>query len=136
MSMAFRLVLVVVFGGAVILGIVIGRSQAPPTAAAAATPTATALPVPLPNTVNIVPSGGDNPPAAYDPPLLTVHAGDRITWINLSSGPQTVTADNGAFNSDVLAPGQSYSWAASRVGRFTYGSYLWPTVRGEIDVSP
>ena len=136
MSLAFRLVLIVVFGGAVILGIVIGRSQAPPTAAAAPTPTATPLPVPPPGQVNIVPSGGTSPPAMYDPSQLTVRSGDKVTWTNLSTSPQTVTADNGAFNSDVLAPGESYTWTATRVGRFPYGSYLWPTVRGEIDVSP
>lgn len=136
MGTAFKLALVVIFGAAVIIGIVAGRSQAPPTAAAAPTPTATPLPVPLPDHINIVPGGSNSQPASYDPAVLTVHPGDKVTWTNLTSAPQTVTADNSTFNSDVLSPGQSYTWTASKAGKFPYGSYLSPNVRGEIDVTP
>lgn len=136
MDTAFKLALVVIFGGAVIIGIAAGRSQAAPTAAAAPTPTATALPVPAANQVEIVPGSSNDQPALYDPSVLPVHSGDKVTWTNLSSSPETATADNGAFNSDVLSPGQSYTWTAGRTGRFPYGSYLSPGVRGEIDVVP
>jgi len=136
MDTPFKLALVVIFGGAVIIGIIAGRSEAAPTAAAAPTPTATALPVPLPNHVNIIPGNSNDQPAFDDPSVLTVHPGDMVTWTNLTSGSQTATADSGVFNSDVLAPGQSYTWTATKTGRFPYGSYLSPNVRGEIDVVP
>lgn len=136
MGTAFKLALVMVFGGAVIIGIVLGRNQAPPTAAAAPTATSTPIPVPLPNHINIAPSGQNNPPAFYEPATLTVHPGDQVTWTNRSSSPQTVTADKGAFDSGVLSPGESFSWTAQKPGRYTYSSYLSPSLRGEVDVTP
>jgi plastocyanin len=134
--MVFRLLLVVAFGAAVIIGIVIGRSQPPPIAAAAPTPTATPLPAPLPNHVQIVPLSGNDPPAMYQPGTLAVHAGDHVTWTNLSSAAETATADNGSFDSGVLSQGESYTWTPSKPGKYPYGSYLSPNLRGEIDVSP
>jgi plastocyanin len=134
--MVFRLILVVVFGGAVIIGIVVGRSQSPPTAAAGPAPTATALPVPLPDHIEIVPAPGNDPPATYRPATLTIHVGDHVTWTNLSGTTETATADNGAFDTGVLGQGESYTWTSSKPGKYIYGSYLSPNLRGEIDVSP
>lgn len=64
-------------------------------------------------TVNI----GDN---YFSPSTMNVAAGTTVVWINNGTMAHTVTADNGAFDSGTLNPGQSFSWYFNTAGTFGY----------------
>jgi plastocyanin len=48
----------------------------------------------------------------------------------------TASANNGAFNTGVLAPGQSSSILMSSTGNFNYRCGIHPTMTGSLQVSP
>lgn len=137
MDTPFKLATVVILALAVLIGILAGRSQSFSATAGPTVPAVpTAFPAPPANTVDIVPNRSSNPSGRYDPAILTVRVGTKITWVNRSRVADTATADNGAFNSDVLSPGQHFSWRPSAAGTYQYGSFLYPGERGEIVVQP
>lgn len=133
MSFAFRVVVTCVFALAVFIGVLEARNQPPPRVSAGVVSTPTPVPAPVANAVMITGGGAS---VNYQPPVLTVHQGAAVTWTNHSPNDETVTADNGAFDSGVLTPGQSYHWTAAKTGRFSYGSYLQPGTSGVIVVQP
>ena len=55
----------------------------------------------------------------FEPRTLTVKAGTTVTWEN-KEGTHTVTSDNGAFESDTLSAGQSFSHKFDKPGRYPY----------------
>ena len=55
----------------------------------------------------------------FQPETLTIKAGDRVVWVNKDFFPHTATSEAGRFDSDDIAPGQSWT--------------LTPAARGEID---
>src|SRR5437588_10187458 len=113
----FKIGLVLTLGLAVIVGVAVAKSQ-PQATVAAPPPTPTVVPPLLPNRVDIVDSPGE-PPARFDPPVFQVRVGTTVTWTNDSASDQSVTADNGAFSSDVLSQGQSFTWRPVKPGRYT-----------------
>ena len=56
----------------------------------------------------------------FTPQNVTVNPGDIITWVNHGTASHTATADGGAFDSQTLAPGASYSIAFSGTGTYAY----------------
>ncbi len=70
----------------------------------------------------------------FEPAVLTVRPGERVTWINKDPFPHTVTAGNNAFDSGNLAPGVSWSLAARSAGTYPYGCSLHPTMKGTLIV--
>jgi plastocyanin len=54
---------------------------------------------------------------SFKPAHITVKRGTRVTWINKDMTKHTATASNGAFDSGVLRPGQSYSHTFKTAGR-------------------
>ena len=57
----------------------------------------------------------------FSPRELVVTLGTTIVWLNQDAAPHTATADDGrAFNTDILARGQSFRFTASQVGEFSY----------------
>jgi plastocyanin len=52
----------------------------------------------------------------YQPAVLTVKPGDRITWQNKDVVPHTATSA-GHFDSKQIAPGAQWSWTAAQKGR-------------------
>lgn len=135
MGMRFRLAVIGVLGLAVVIGIIAGRSQPPSSAAGAPTLIPTPIPAPLPNHVDVIPRSGD-PPARFNAPVLTVHVGQTVTWVNHTDIDHTATANNGAFNSDVLSPGQAFRWTPRRPGHYTYACFIHPGMQGVIVVNP
>jgi len=129
MSARFVLGLLVVLFLAVVIGLFTAHRQ--PAIVAAPVPTATPTPVPppLPNHVNIV-------AGAFDPSSLTVHVGQKVTWVDMDQQDHSVSADNGAFDLGVLSPGESTSWTPSKPGTYSYGSYLDPQLHGVVVVQP
>jgi hypothetical protein len=73
------------------------------------------LSAPPPPTVNvaILDSG-------FDPPTLSVPVGTVVVWTNKGAAPHTVTAVDGSFASDDLAPGATFPYQFAQLGTFQY----------------
>jgi plastocyanin len=82
----------------------------------------------------------------FDPPVVHVDAGDTLSWDNVSSSPQSVTAQGGAFDSSpgcdadhldrCLQPGQEYQFTFTAPGTFVYRSVVDPAHIGTVIVDP
>ncbi len=83
-----------------------------------------------PSTTHTVPIDG----LAFQPPALTVRAGDSIVWINKDPFPHTVTSQAGGFDSHPLQQAQSWTYVASKKGEFSYICTLHPTMKGTLRV--
>jgi hypothetical protein len=118
---------------AVGIGILAGKAQKVSSAAPRPAPTPTQIPVPPANEIYIIPDPSNPNNAVFfsgqSTTTAVVPAGQKITWVNKDTQSHSVTADNGAFSSDVLQPGESFSWVAKR-GRYPYGDFLHPDVHG------
>jgi plastocyanin len=71
---------------------------------------------------------------AFQPPNLTIDAGDTVTWTNRSLMAHTVTATAGMFDSGRLDAGASFSVAFPTPGTFIYGCTIHPTMKGRVTV--
>jgi plastocyanin len=71
---------------------------------------------------------------AYQPPQLTVLAGQTVTWRNSGLGPHTVTADAGQFSSGALQTGTTFSYTFSTPGTYAYSCTIHPTMHGRVVV--
>ena len=56
----------------------------------------------------------------FEPSVLRVSAGDRVTWVNHGRNPHTVVASDGAYASAVVQTGQSFSVTFAKEGRYRY----------------
>jgi plastocyanin/uncharacterized membrane protein len=74
-------------------------------------------------------SGGTPAPAThtvvikqmhFDPAEMTVNAGDTIEWKNEDIFSHTVTANDGSFDSGLIAPGQSWKTVVKKAGTIGY----------------
>ncbi|MGF6266747.1 plastocyanin [Paraburkholderia youngii] len=70
----------------------------------------------------------------FNPAALTVARGDRVVWVNKDLFPHTATADAKAFDSHDIAPDASWSYVASKVGRYAYSCTLHPTMHAVLNV--
>ncbi len=118
------------------IGVVAAHSQSPTTAATVVQSTPVSVPLPRSGTVFIVGAGTNGAAPSYLPATLTVRVGKKVTWINRDRVGHTATADSGAFNSDVLNPGQKYTWTAKQPGTYSYSDYTQSTLQGTIVVKP
>lgn len=134
--MLFKLGLVSVFVLAVLVGTLAGRAQTKTSALPPPTLLPTAIPTPAAAHVDIVTSGKQSPPAVYLPTLLTVRAGQTVTWTNKSSGDHSATANSGSFDSGALSPGETYTWTPKAAGTYSYSDIFYPDIAGAIDVRP
>lgn len=69
----------------------------------------------------------------FNPKMVTVKAGDTVTWTNKDDIPHTV-ADPGAFKSKALDTGDSFSFTFTTPGSFDYFCSLHPHMTGRIVV--
>lgn len=106
-----------------------------------------------------IPFGAFNPelntPAEvwYDPPVLSVEVGDKVTWVNDDREGHTVTSGEGAgrfewmdtkelgkpdglFDSLRFAPDESWSYVFEEEGEFNYYCVVHPWMEGIILVDP
>lgn len=70
----------------------------------------------------------------FNPQVLTVKAGERITWVNKDLFPHTATADAKAFDSKAIAPNGVWTWVARKPGTYTYVCTFHPTMKGTVTV--
>jgi plastocyanin len=71
---------------------------------------------------------------SFDPPRIEVSTGTEVTWTNRDRTPHTVTADDGAFDSGTLDPGDTFSVEVSANGPVTYACVIHPKMTGTIVV--
>lgn len=71
----------------------------------------------------------------FDPTQLTVNAGDTVEWKNEDIFAHTVTADDGSFNSGLIAPGSSWSTVIQGQGTIGYHCTPHPNMTAKLIVS-
>ncbi len=70
----------------------------------------------------------------FDPPRVTVEKGATVTWTQSDGMPHTVTANDGAFGSDRLVNGGSFSRTFDEAGTYRYYCSIHPSMQGEVVV--
>lgn len=77
---------------------------------------------------------------AFVPATVTVEAGERITWVNCEPGAgeggivHTTTADDGRWDSPLLARGEIFQQVIGDAGSFTYHCAPHPFMTGTVVV--
>ena len=66
---------------------------------------------------------------------LRVNKGTRVVWVNRGSNPHTTTANNGAWDSDTLNPGQRFARRFRKVGTFRYHCDIHDGMTGKVVVT-
>ena len=61
-------------------------------------------------------------------------AGTTVTWTNSDSTQHTVTADDGSFDSGVLAQGQTFSHTFDTAGTIAYHCTIHPNMQATVTV--
>lgn len=56
----------------------------------------------------------------FDPVQLTIHSGETVEWKNEDIFSHTVTADDGSFDSGLIAPGGSWQMTVKITGKIGY----------------
>lgn len=74
---------------------------------------------------------------AFNPQIVTVKIGTKITWINNDSAAHTVTSDEagGPLDSSDFAPGESFSVTFNQPGRFNYHCSIHSSMKGTIIIN-
>jgi len=71
----------------------------------------------------------------FVPKDVTIALGDTVTWTNADTRNRRVVSTQAPFASPVLAPGQTFSFTFTKVGKFRYeDSSVNPTQRGTVTV--
>jgi plastocyanin len=73
---------------------------------------------------------------AYDPPTVTVRAGDRVTFVNDDDEAHTVTATDKSFDSGGLDTAGTWQHAFAKPGTYHYYCELHPYMKGTVVVLP
>jgi len=72
---------------------------------------------------------------AFNPSNTTIAPGTTVTWVNNDQTAHTATANNGAFDSGTLQPGQSYSFTFDKPGTYAYHCEIHPDMTATVTVS-
>jgi len=71
----------------------------------------------------------------YDPPTLTVRAGDVVEWKNVDMVPHTATTVDGkSFDSGSIATGTSWRFTTVRKGTYEYLCTFHPNMKATLVV--
>jgi len=75
---------------------------------------------------------------AFNPEVVKVKKGTKVTWTNQDSAAHTVTSDSGSdkdgLDSESLAKGDSYSFTFDTVGRYDYHCTPHPNMTASVEV--
>ncbi|HXM06238.1 MAG TPA: cupredoxin family copper-binding protein [Candidatus Acidoferrum sp.] len=93
----------------------------------AATPAAAPPPAQQPTTVHIK-------NFQYIPQNITIHAGDKITFVNDDDEAHTVSATNKTFDSGGLDTNQKWQYVFKTSGKFNYFCEMHPYMKGTVTV--
>ena len=94
----------------------------------------TTLGRPQSSTLPIAINPDNNAEGYFSPTGGRVQQGAFIVWTNRDTQPRSVKADNGAFSSPSLQPGQSFSWTANVLGHIDYHDGTRPYATGFVEV--
>jgi plastocyanin len=72
----------------------------------------------------------------FGPGQLDVLPGETVEWTNVSERTHTVTADDAAFDSGELAPGDRFTRTFDSAGLYAYHCTKHEGMIGEVDVRP
>jgi plastocyanin len=72
----------------------------------------------------------------YAPTPLTVHVGDRVTFVNDDDEAHTVTATDKSFDSEGLDGAGSWQHAFTKAGTYRYFCELHPYMKATVVVLP
>jgi plastocyanin len=72
----------------------------------------------------------------FNPGVLTIAAGTKVTWVNEDNSPHTVTDKGKVFRSAGLDTKDSFSYTFASPGEFTYFCTIHPMMVGKIVVKP
>ena len=61
--------------------------------------------------------------------------GSTVTWRNAGAAPHTVTAEDGSFDSEMIAAGGSWARTFETAGTFTYVCAFHPQMEGVVEVT-
>ena len=56
----------------------------------------------------------------FNPGQVQASPGATVTWTDAGADQHTITADDGSFDSDIINPGDSFSFTFSSPGTFAY----------------
>jgi len=73
---------------------------------------------------------------AFSPERLVVPVGTTVVWENVGDDPHTSTSPEGAWESPILAPGESYARVFGEAGEYRYHCELHPAMTGVVVVGP
>ena len=105
----------------------------------AAVPTPKPKPSPTPNPVSkpaATAVDAEIRDFAFAPASLSVPLGSTVTWRNTGEAPHTVTAEDGSFDSDMIAAGSSWARTFETAGTFSYFCAFHPDMAGTVTVTP
>jgi plastocyanin len=71
---------------------------------------------------------------AFQPDVLKVEVGAKVTWTNDDTVAHTVTADTNSFASGNLQPAGSFSFTFTRPGTYAYHCSIHPSMHGSVVV--
>src|SRR5579863_7964421 len=72
----------------------------------------------------------------YHPAALTIHVGDRVTFVNDDDEAHTVTATDKSFDSEGLDTAGTWQHVFSKPGTYNYFCELHPYMKATIVVLP
>lgn len=81
-------------------------------------------------------AGSSSNPKGYSPDTIRVVIGvnNTVTWVNDDTVDHTVTSLTGAFNSQVIPPGGTYTHTFASAGNYSYGCEFHPAMVGTVVV--
>jgi plastocyanin len=71
---------------------------------------------------------------AYVPPNLTIHAGERVTFVNDDDEAHTVTAVDKSFDSAGMDTNDKWQHVFAKAGTYRYFCQMHPYMKGTVTV--
>src|SRR6185437_7649065 len=71
---------------------------------------------------------------SFDPPQMTVKSGDTVEWRNEDIFSHTVNADDGSFDSGLIAPSASWKTTVQGSGTIAYHCGPHPNMKASLFV--
>ena len=101
------------------------------------TPSATPTPTPTPSPAAPTTAGVEAEVLdfSFAPPNISIPVGSTVTWRNAGEAPHTVTAEDGSFDSEMIAAGGSWARTFEAAGTFTYLCNFHPEMEGVVEVT-
>jgi len=72
----------------------------------------------------------------FGPAMANANVGDTISWVNVGKIPHTVTAKDGSFDKDPIAPGERFNYVLLKEGTVEYVCSYHPGMDGMLMVGP